>query len=260
MIIDTHCHLQDFGERAPEVWARSVLSGVTRCITVGTSLKDCIAARGIARELDGVSFAGGLHPVDAERHAGEWEEIRQICCADECVAVGETGLDFFKGPNEALQLKSLDAQLQLAAKLRKPAILHVRPSARKIYAVRRVHDVLFSTLRQHPDVTCVFHCFSGSLREAREAVAMGHFLSFAGTLTFGDETGRMLAEVARFVPGERIMVETDAPYIRPAGCPGRRNEPAFVKYTLKALAQAQGWTLEEAIRHTSKNAREAFRI
>jgi len=260
MIIDSHCHLQDFGKHVGEVLKRSQDAGVSRCITVGTSLQDCFAAREVARSHAGVSFAGGLHPVDADRLGEEWAEISRLCGAEECVAVGETGLDFFKGPAQPTQVKSLEAQLELAAVLGKPVILHVRPSARELTAIRRVHDVVLATLRQHPQVTCVFHCFAGSVREAREAVAMGHYLSFAGTLTYGGETGRMLTEAARFVPAAQVLVETDALYLRPAGCPGKRNEPAFVRYTLASLAQARRWTIAEAIHHTARNTRAVFKL
>lgn len=258
MIIDSHCHLQDYGARVGEIWKRAMDAGVRRCITVGTSLKDCFAARKVARSLEGVAFAGGLHPVDAERFSEEWDEIRRLCCSDECIAVGETGLDFFKGPVQLAQVKSLEEQLELAASLGKPVILHVRPRGRDISAIRNVHDVLFSTLRQHRNVRCVFHCFAGSVREAREAVTMGHYLSFAGTLTYGNETGRMLVEAAKFVPAEQVMVETDAPYLRPDGCPSKRNEPVYVKLTLAKLAQVRGWTMADAVYHTTKNAKDIF--
>lgn len=259
MIVDSHCHLQDFGKRVGEVLKRSQDAGVSLCINVGTSLQDCFAAREVARSHAGVAFAGGLHPVDAER-IEELDEIRRLCDSSECVAVGETGLDFFKGPAQSTQVKSLEAQLELAAVLGKPVILHVRPSGRDLTAIRRVHDVVLATLRQHPQVTCVFHCFAGSVREAREAVEMGHYLSFAGTLTYSGETGRMLMEAARFVPTAQVLVETDAPYLRPAGCPGRRNEPAFVRYTLASLAQARRWTMAEAIHHTARNTRAVFKL
>ncbi|MBX7105108.1 MAG: TatD family hydrolase [Gemmataceae bacterium] len=260
MIIDTHCHIQDFGNRVGEVWARSVTSGVTCGIVVGTSRKDCVAARQVARSLVGLHFAGGLHPVDAARFRDEWADIAAMCVTEECVAVGETGLDFFKGPDVATQVNSLEAQLEFAAKLGKPVILHVRGSGRNVASIRKVHETLFSVLRQHRGVTCVFHCFSGTVAEARLAVDMGHYLSFAGTLTFGEITGRMLSEAAAFAPPDRIMVETDAPYLRPVGCPSKRNEPAFIRLTLTSLATARGWTLDQTAFNTTANAMRALRL
>ena len=260
MIIDTHCHLQDFGDRAAAVWARSATSGVTRGIIVGTNRKDCFAALEVSRKLNGLSFAGGLHPVDTNRFADEWDDIAKMCVSEECVAVGETGLDFFKGPPLTVQVKSLEAHLYFAGKLDKPVILHVRASGRNAPSIRNVHDALFSVLRDHAGVSCVFHCFSGTAAEARQAVEMGHYLSFAGPLTLNNKTGRMLSGAARFTPADRLVVETDAPYLRPVGCTAKRNEPTFVRLTLETLAHLRNWTFEEAALKTTENARRVFRL
>lgn len=259
-IIDSHCHLQDFGARAGEIWKRARHGGVDKCINVGTSLRDCFAALRVAKSLEGVFFAGGLHPVDAGRLSEEWNEISKLCSSDECVAVGETGLDFFKGKNRSAQIKSLEVQLEFAVQINKPVILHIRPSARDMTAIREIHDIVFSVLRQQPKARCVFHCFSGSKAEAREAISLGHYLSFSGTITYNNDSGNMLAEAARFVPEGQVMVETDAPYLRPLGCPEKRNEPLYVKYTISKLAQIRKWSFVQAINQTTKNAKELFNL
>lgn len=260
MIIDTHCHIQDFGNRASQVWARAVDSGVNRGIVVGTSLKDCIAARKVARELEGLYFAGGLHPVDAGRFAEQWEPIANMCSSEECIAIGETGLDFFKGPETTMQIASLEEHLLLAARLGKPIILHVRPSGRDLASVCHVHDVLFSILRKHSDVICVLHCFAGTASHARQAIEMGHYVSFAGTLTFTNETGKMLSDAAKSIAPDRILVETDAPYVRPIGCPSKRNEPSYIRFTLARLAGIRGWSFNEAAWQTTLNAECFFNL
>jgi TatD DNase family protein len=263
MIFDTHCHLHDFRGDVGAVWNRAREHGVVRAVNVGTNAKDAAAAQAVAKQLPGVYLAAGLHPVNADRFAAEWPALLPIVTSQQCVAIGETGLDLYRPTNPSLkaQMDSLEHHLELGARLKRPVILHCRPQcAGAVDSIQHIHDILLATLRAHSSATCVLHCFSGTAAEAKAASDLGHYVSFAGTLTYSGSIGTMLRQAASVVSPDRILVETDAPYVKPIGCTTRRNEPCQVRLTLRTLAQTLRWDFEHACAVTTRNADTFYRL
>jgi TatD DNase family protein len=252
LITDTHAHVtwESFDADREQVFARAAQAGVTRVVLVGTNLESSRAAFECARGRAGVHPTAGIHPHDAQA-AGPAERaaIEELCARPECVAVGETGLDWFKqySPREA-QLASFRWQLRLARALDKPVIVHCRDA----------HADVLALLSEVPGLRGVMHCYSMGAEELPGYVALGLCISFSGVVTYPrNERNR---EAARAVPEELLLVETDCPFLAPEGRRGRRNEPAFVRETLEVLARLRGRTLEELAQTTSANAARLFRF
>ena len=226
-MIDTHAHLTSL-EQADEAVERAAAAGVTRILTVGTDLEDCRRALALADRHDGVFAILGIHPHEAGRvEPSEVCEVRRLQNHPKAVAVGEIGLDWFRdyAPRDD-QLRLFGAQLSLAAEIGKPVVIHTRAADE-------------DTLAALADFggTVVLHCFS-SPHLLPNALERDWYVSFAGNATFPKAVDLRLA--ATQVPSERILAETDSPYLAPQPFRGRRNEPANVVYTLHALAQARG--------------------
>jgi TatD DNase family protein len=247
-VIDTHAHL-DGCEEPPEVLlARAREAGVERVITVGSGIDSCRAALAIAEAEPGVFAALGIHPhqaggPEAERLA----ELRVLLGHERAVAVGETGLDFYRdwAPQDR-QRRLFAAQLDLAGELGKPVVIHNRDADSETGAALSGFGG-----------TVVLHCFSspGLLDLALER---GYYLSFAGNVTY--PIAEELREAARRVPPERILAETDSPYLAPVPRRGRPNEPANVVHTAAALADARGEDAEELAALIDANATAAFSL
>ena len=246
-MIDTHAHLTalDDGDEAVE---RAAEAGVTRILTVGTSIDDCRRALSLAERHDGVFAVLGIHPHDAGRvEEGAVREICRLQNHPKAVAVGEIGLDWFRdyAPHDD-QLRLFDSQLSMAAEIGKPVVIHTRAADEDTLAALAGFDG-----------TVVLHCFS-SPRTLPTAVERGWYVSFAGNATFPKAVDLRLA--ATQVPAERILAETDSPYLAPQPVRGRRNEPANVVHTLAALAQARGEEPAELERQIERNAAECFSL
>lgn len=247
-MIDTHAHL-DAGEGDPvEVLLRAREAGVTRVIAVGSGIDSCRAALHVAEREDGVFAALGIHPHQAGgEEADRLEELRELLASPLAVAVGETGLDHYRdyAPHER-QRKLFDAQLALAAEVRKPVVVHTRAAdADTVAALTGFAG------------TVVLHCFSspGLLDPALER---GWYVSFAGNVTYPNAYD--LRAAARAVPAKRLLVETDSPYLSPQPRRGRPNEPANVVHTVAALAEARGEDLEQLAAQLDANADAAFAL
>jgi TatD DNase family protein len=237
-MIDTHCHLTSevFAGREDEVVAAARAAGVRGVITVAVTAADSVRARALAERLPGVWCTAGMHPL----YAGEpqdWGEIRIAGEHPRCLAWGELGLDnHYEKPPRALQDEVLALQLAMIEAAREdgvelPIILHCRDAFDELIAVLRAAHVRADR--------CVFHCFTGGPAEARRVLDFGAWISFTGVVTFAN--AREVAEAAAIVPADRIMVETDAPYLTPE--PHRKvrpNEPRFVVHTARRLAQLRG--------------------
>ena len=246
-VFDTHRHLGYDADSDPRAeHARAVAAGVTGMLVVATNAASSQRARELA-SLPGVRWSAGLHPNDATRFAAEWAAIEALAREPGCAAIGETGLDCYRdrAPLDQQQA-SLRAHLALARELDLPVILHCRDAA----------EPLFVVLRSEPPCRGVMHCFSGGLEEAREALDLGLFVSFAGPLTYPKND--LLRSVAKFVPADRMVVETDAPFLPPQPFRGKRNEPAYVVHTLQVLANVRGLSLEDAAAITFANAVALF--
>lgn len=244
---DTHCHL-DYEQQGTgaEEHARAVAAGVTALLCVGTDAASSQRCRDLAA-LPGVRWSAGLHPNEATRLAADWPAIEALARSPGCAAIGETGLDCYRdtAPLDAQQT-ALQAHLALARELGLPVILHCRDA----------FAPLFAELAAKLPVRGVMHCFSGGIDEARRALDLGLHLSFAGPLTY--PKNHALRAAAAFAPADRILVETDAPFLAPQPCRGRRNEPAFVLHTLQGLATVRGITLLAAAEQTYANAVALF--
>jgi TatD DNase family protein len=245
-MIDTHAHLDP--SSAEEVLARARAAGVGRVITVATSLAGARDALTLATGDPGVYAALGIHPHNAAApDAGRVDELRELLRSERAVAVGETGLDHFRdyAPHDAQQ-RLFEAQLELAAELAKPVVIHTRAADADTLAVLADFDG-----------TVVLHCFSSTaLLDA--ALDRGWYVSFAGNVTY--PKAPELRAAARLVPAERLLAETDSPYLSPQPVRGKTNEPAYVMHTLAALAQARGEDVAALEAQIEANATAAFAL
>lgn len=252
MLVDSHAHIDAsrFDADREVIIEAAIAGGITRMIDPGVDLASSRAALALAKAHPGTIFAGvGVHPHDATTYNDEvGMQLRELTHEPEVVAIGEFGLDYFRmlSPRE-VQRAVFCAHLQLARERHLPCIIHVRDS----------HDDVIELLRAHGQgLRGVFHCFSGDVAQAEECLSFdGFMLSFAGPLT---KQGNALPEVARMAPLDRILVETDSPYLVPRPLKARRNEPLFVKYTAEKLAEIRGMTLQEIAQVTTANAARLF--
>ena len=239
-MIDTHAHL---GEDAAEVLARARDCGVTQVVDVATSVARARATLELAEQEEGVYACLGVHPHEAGE-PGDLDELRELLAHPRAVAVGETGLDYFRdyAPHDAQQ-RLFDAQLRLARDLGKPVVIHTRAS----------DDDTRERLLAH-DGQVVLHCFSSPpLLDA--ALERGWYVSFAGNVTY--KNAYELRAAARRVPHDRVLAETDSPYLAPQPVRGKRNEPAFVTHTYDALAEMHGDAIRAQI---VENAARVFSL
>ncbi len=252
MLVDSHTHLDTsrFNADRESVIQAAVAGGVTRMVDPGCDLASSCAAIALAKAYPGVVFAGvGVHPHDATTYNDEVERhFRELVHDSTVVAIGEFGLDYYRmlSPRE-VQRAVFCAHLELARAYRLPCIIHMRDA----------HDDVMELLRAHGrGLRGVFHCFSGDVAHAEECLAYeGFMISFAGPLT---RQGNALPEVARMAPLDRVLVETDSPYLVPQPLRAKRNEPLFVKHVAEKLAEVRGMTLEEIAQITTANAVRLF--
>lgn len=253
VIFDTHCHLTDnqFVTDLSDVLRRARQAGVREMLTVSMNVPDSQEAIDLCRGREGLYCTVGIHPHEADSFRSmDIQSLKDMCIEPQVKAIGETGLDFFRGfSTRANQETAFRAQIELARMLNLPLVIHIRDAAQTAMAV----------LEEHGYFRGVLHCFSEGRKFAEWAIEKGFYISFSGTLTYGD---KKLIDVARAIPKERILVETDAPYLvpEPERGPGKRNEPAFIRLTVKALGDILGLTPIEVARVTRSNARRCFQI
>ena len=254
MLIDTHCHVQmrQFSSDREAVISAAFANGIGRLIVPGTDVATSKDALSLAARYPGRVFAGvGTHPHDASTLTPEaLAEQRELARQPGSVAIGEIGLDYYRdlSPHD-IQRDALVAQLGLARDLDLPVILHNRESHADMIALLRAHG---------HGVSGVFHCFIGDQAMARDALDLGFYLSFAGPLTY--PRNQELRDVAAWAPADRILVETDSPYLSPQPLRGKRNEPQRVALVAQTLAQARGVCEDEIADLTTRNATTLFRL
>lgn len=247
-MIDTHAHLDACADRPSALIRRARSAGVDRIITVGTGIESCRAALELAELHEEVVAALGIDPHQAgDGEAARIDELRDLLAHERAVAVGETGLDYFRdrAPRDR-QRKLFEAQLELASELGKPVVIHTRD------AEADTGDVLAGF-----DGTVVMHCFS-SPGLLTTSIERGYYVSFAGNVTYPKASD--LRAAAAQVPAERILAETDSPYLAPQARRGRPNEPANVVLTVTELAKARGEDPDELAARIEANARAAFSL
>ncbi len=248
MLIDSHCHLDfpDFDEDRGEIIARAVEAGVGRMVTIGTRLSAFPDVLAIARGAAGIDCTLGVHPHHVASE-GIVPAAMLIAAADEpeIVGIGETGLDYhYDNSPRDLQRKSFLNHIAAARATGLPLVVHSRDADDDMVDILR-------TEMGRGRFSGVLHCFSSGRRLAEAAVALGLYLSFSGILTF--KKSDALRAIARDLPGNRILVETDAPFLAPVPERGKRNEPAFVRHTAWRLAELRGVAAEEIHRETTAN-------
>ncbi len=244
-MIDSHTHLDACEAPDEELVAAAAAAGVRRMLTVGTDPASCRAALAAAERFAGVHAAIGCHP----NVAGELDTalLRELAAHPRCVAIGETGLDYYRdrAPRE-LQMRAFEAQIELAAEFDKPLVIHTRAAAEDTLAVLR---------SSASGVRVIMHCFSMH-EHAAECIEAGWWISFAGNVTY--PSAAALAAVVALVPAERLLVETDAPYLAPQSRRGKPNEPAAVVETARFLAAARGVDDAELDATLERNGAELF--
>jgi TatD DNase family protein len=250
-MIDSHCHLTDprLQSQLPDVLARAASAGVTRMITIGTSITDDEATIALCRTLTNVRCAIGIHPnYTHEADLNDLPRLRELNADPTVVAVGEMGLDFFHkyAPRER-QLQFFEPQLQLAQELNRPVVIHSREAT----------DDTLAVMRNFPTVRGVFHCFTGTPDEARKILDAGYLLGFTGAVTF--KKNDALREAVALTPLDRMLVETDAPYLTPEPKRSQKtNEPALVVHVAEMVARAKHIDVGEVDRTTSANVESLF--
>jgi TatD DNase family protein len=247
-VIDTHAHLDGCDEPAAFLVERARAVGVSRIVTIGTGIVSCRAALAIAREQQGVFAALGIDPHHAGgEEAGRVGELEELLAQPLVVAVGETGLDYFHDlAPRPVQRALFDRQLELAAAAGLPVVIHTRDAEEDTAAA----------LASFPG-TVVLHCFSAAgLLET--AIECGYYVSFAGNVTYPNAAD--LREAAAAVPADRILAETDSPYLAPQPLRGKRNEPANVLHTLAVLAEVRGDDVAMLEQQIDRNASAAFAL
>ncbi|HKD08289.1 MAG TPA: TatD family hydrolase [Bryobacteraceae bacterium] len=247
MLIDSHCHLDDkkYTEDLDEVLDRAAAAGVTRMLSIGTGdgPPELDRAVRLAERYPQICASVGAHPHDASKFTPQSAgDLRALAGNEKVVAFGEIGLDYHYdfSPREA-QREVFIEQLGIAAEAGLPVIIHTREAW---------EDTL-SILREHWRGPGIMHCFTGDAVQAREALDLGFHLAFGGVITF--RTAEAVREAARITPEDRLLVETDAPYLAPVPWRGKRNEPAFVAETARKLAEIRGVAAEEIASITTTN-------
>lgn len=247
-LIDTHCHLDMLADDLDAILERMRAAGVERAVTIGTDAASNECAVRCAETRAEVWATVGLHPHDARaRTDALMGRLEELAAHPRVVGVGEAGLDYHydHSPRDA-QRAVFAEQAALARRAGKPLVVHTREAWEDTFAI----------LEADPPERIVFHCWSGGPGEAARAVALGAQLSFAGTVTFAKADD--LRAAARATPLERIVVETDAPFLAPVPHRGKRNEPALVAVTVARIAEVKGLAMEEVARATTENARQLF--
>jgi TatD DNase family protein len=254
-IIDTHAHLdqEEFDADRAEVVDRAREAGVRAVITVGTTADSSAKGVQLASELSGVYAAVGIQPnYCAQAGQGDWDRVVELARSPVVVALGETGLDrYWDYSPLPVQQDYFDRHVRLSQKLNLPFVVHTRDSDIDVLQMLR-------EAAQRGPLRGVMHSFTGTVETAAECVALGLYISFAGMVTFKKSTE--LRAVATTVPPDRILIETDSPYLSPHPLRGRRNEPAHVVHTAACLAAERGLSVDDFTNQTTANAEQLFGI
>ena len=257
---DSHAHYNDerFDEEYPggrvQAIADARAAGVEAILNAGTDPLSSAASVALAEQYPFFYASAGIHPGDSRRITDEeipaaLDAIRRIAAHPKCVAIGEIGLDYhYEDIPREIQLQAFRMQMELARELNLPVIVHEREA----------HEDGMNVVRDFSDVTGVFHCYSGSAEMARQLVDKGWYIGFTGVLTF--KNARKAIEVAASIPMDRIVIETDCPYMAPDPFRGKRNDPGKIYRMAEKLAEIRGLTVEEVQRITTENGKRLYRI
>lgn len=251
MFVDSHCHLNfpDFQTDLPDVLDRAKTMGVTTFLTVNTKLEEAETLQNIADTYDRVFCSVGVHPHEAKlcNPHDLKERLVALTSHPKVIALGETGLDYhYNNSPRDDQMTAFRIHLSAGVELDFPIIVHTREA----------DEDTIVCLDEYPESRGVFHCFTGDTKMAQAGLDRGYDVSFSGIITF--KKSEALREVVRYVPLERMLVETDAPFLAPLPHRGKRNEPAFTRHTAEMVAEIKGISLDEVARVTTNNFYRLF--
>ncbi|MHA4989469.1 TatD family hydrolase [Cetobacterium somerae] len=249
-LVDTHCHLDNekFDEDRLEVIER-IKENLEFCVNIGYDLASSKKSLELAKEYDFIYAVIGVHPIDIAEYSEEVEKELEILGKNpKVVAIGEIGLDYhwMTEPKE-VQQERFKRQLELAERLNKPVVIHTRDA---------MEDTV-NILKEYSNITGVIHCYPGSLETAKQLVDR-FYLGIGGTLTF--KNSKKAVEVVKDIPLDRIVIETDCPYLTPEPFRGKRNEPVYVEYVAKKIAEIKEISVEDVTKVTTENAKKLYRI
>jgi TatD DNase family protein len=255
-LIDTHAHLTDdrFRDDLPAVLERARAAGVQSVVTIATTAGDSAACIALAQTHPMLRATVGIQPNEvAAAQPTDWDEVVRLVSHSTVVALGETGLDRYWDRTPFPQQEDYFARhLDLARKQKLPVVIHCREAEADVVRMLR------ADFERHGPVRGVMHSFTGDLATIEACMEMGLYISFAGMVTY--KNAQNLRDVAKRVPLDRLLIETDSPYLAPVPVRGKRNEPAFVAHTAACLAEVKGVQPEELAEHTTRNARKMFEL
>ena len=254
MLIDTHCHLdfKDFDDDRPAVLKRSMDSGIGVIINVASSMEGTARSIQIAGENDFIYASAGIHPHEADKVSdNDIKLFAEFLNKPKVVAIGEIGLDYYKNiSSKENQQRLFIRLLEIAKDASLPLIIHNRDA----------HTDMIDTLKNiiGSPINGVMHCFSGDEKFLKICLDMGFFISFTCNITY--KNANSLREIVKLVPTDRLLLETDAPFLAPQAFRGKRNEPAYIKYVAEEISRIKGLSFEEIAGITTKNAGQLFKI
>jgi TatD DNase family protein len=254
MLFDTHAHINalQFEEDREEVIQRALAEGVENIVVVGFDNETIDGAMELAEKYPFIYAAVGWHPVDAiDMTEADLLRIEKLAAHPKVVAIGEMGLDYHwdKSPKD-VQKDVFRKQIQLAKKVNLPIIIHNRDATNDVVTILNEENAA--------EVGGIMHCYGGSLETAKQCIEMNFYISFGGPVTF--KNAKQPKEVAREIPIDRLLIETDCPYLSPHPYRGKRNEPAYVKLIAEQIANLKEMPLEELAEHTTANAKRLFKL
>ena len=254
MFVDSHCHLDRLdlspydGDLSAAI-AAAKSRGVDKMLCIGVDMDNAATVINIARSYEGVSASVGVHPMDVGDALPDMDQLRVFATDPNVVAIGETGLDYFYSQDSAeLQKQSFRQHLALAAELAKPLIVHTR----------NAREDTIATIREYGDISLggVLHCFTESWQMAKQALDLNYYISFSGIVTFKNASD--LRDVVKRVPLDRILIETDSPYLAPVPYRGKKNEPKYVVEVAECIAGLRDMSVASLAEITSSNYRNLF--
>jgi len=261
MLIDSHCHLDEeyFPDGLGQMLEKAADSNVRRMLYVGCNMKSSLNSVAMAAKHAEIFSAVGLHPEDVlEMPNGITDELKALAHKPKVVAIGEIGIDYYWDmTTRPLQQKLFAEQIEWAKEVKKPVVVHVRDAKNKADG-DAMKDVLEILLSHHAEkCSGIIHCFSGSYEEARKALDLGFYISFSGIITFKNSV--TLREIAAKIPFDRLLCETDTPYLAPVPYRGKSNQPAYVSEVYKCLAEVRGLGIEKLECVVEENCRELLK-
>ena len=252
MFFDTHAHLDDdrFSEDREAVIERIQKEGISLVVNIGASMESSKESLALAEKYDFIYAAVGVHPSDTDKMSdADLETIKQMASHKKAVAIGEIGLDYYyEDPKRETQKIWFKKQLKLAKELGLPYIIHDRDA----------HGDVLDIIKEVGYFKGLMHCYSGSAEMAKELIKLGFYISIAGQVTF--KNAPKVREVVASVPMERLLIETDSPYLTPEPFRGKRNDPSKVRFTCEKIAEIKGLTLEETAKITLENGKTFYGI